>query len=164
MSYEIPIETYITVLKRAAKKQQRLSPDDTQSECLKRIAQYAGFQSWSSLLDIFHHPYPGQKVMEDDREKIVKGLKKAIPQALDFYVQIEAMAILHQQFVQKRSLSELEAEGLEPIDIYDEVLIDFESLLSSSVLKNMVSDFERDGVWGRSPEDIMIDEFSMSEW
>lgn len=158
----IPTESYIDLLKRVAKKQQRDSPTDNQTACLARIAQFSGFQSWSSLQDNLRIGSPGKLVLTSDRNNILRGLPKAVPQAFELYVRLEAWEALRHGFIQKASVKELDAEGLERVDVYDEVLIDFVGMLPKAAVTKLISDLERDGVWG--VEDIMIDEFSMSDW
>lgn len=159
----IPVPTYIAILKRVAKHQHRTSSGDKQTACLDRIAKHAGFQNWVSLKENLHHPYPGGKVLAEHREKIVRGLPKAVPQAIELYVRLEALESLNQLYFQEPSTEDLFASGLEPIDVYEEVLVDLEVLLPKATLTKLIPDLERNGVWGRV-EDIMIDEFSMSDW
>lgn len=158
----IPIDSYIELLKQVAKKQQRLSPADKQTACLARIAKFAGFQSWYSLQDNLRLASPSQMVLISDRNKIMRGLPKAIPQVFENYVFMEAHEALCNRFEQRNSVDELNAEGLEQINVYAEVLSDFEGMLPRATLINLASKLERDGVWGIE-DDIMIDEFSMSD-
>ncbi|KPQ19671.1 hypothetical protein [Halomonas sp. HL-93] len=164
MYHSLPIDTYISVLKRIAKKQQRLSPADKQTACLARIAKFSGFQSWPSLKDHLDHPYPGQLVWDDDLEKVTGGMKQAVPEVFEHYVRLVAWEILRHRFFQKSSIEDLAAADLEPIDVYVEVLSDFEGTMPKEELTRLIPDLERDGVWGMEYEDIMIDEFSMSDW
>ncbi|MDQ7733793.1 hypothetical protein QT231_13855 [Halomonas sp. SpR1] len=164
MYHSLPINTYISILKRIARKQQQLSSADKQTACLARIAKFSGFQSWPSLIEKLHHPYPGQLVWADDLDNLSRGLKQAAPQAFEHYIRLVAWEILRHRFIQKTSIEDLAAADLEPVDVYVEVLSDFEGMLSKELLTRLIPDLERDGVWGMERGDIMIDEFSMSDW